>query len=67
MERHIHALSIINKNQLGPAGTGSFEAPKLYGQRADIVLRPSINAAARTVNIDRLLDHEFVFKDVLIH
>jgi len=41
-------------------------AQQLIGHRADVVLRPSMAAAARTVNMDRLLDHEFVFKDVLI-
>jgi hypothetical protein len=41
-------------------------APELIGQRVDIILRPSISAAAERVDIDKLLDHEFVIKDVLI-
>jgi hypothetical protein len=36
------------------------------GLHADLILRPSIKAAATTVYITKLLDHEFVLKDVLI-
>jgi hypothetical protein len=41
-------------------------APLAPGQRVDVILRPSIAAALRTVHIDRVLDHTFVLKDVVI-
>ena len=37
----------------------------LIGQHADLILRPSIPSAACTLDMTTLLDHEFVFKDVL--
>jgi hypothetical protein len=58
---------ILERGQWHAGGMVAFEdASQLIGHRADIVLRPSIAAAAHTVHINRLLDHEFVFKDVLI-
>ena len=60
--------AILERNQPHGMGMAMFggEASQVIGQRTDIVLRPSVHAAARTVHINRLLDHEFVFKDVLI-
>jgi predicted RNA-binding Zn-ribbon protein involved in translation (DUF1610 family) len=59
---------IIEKNSHNFFGTDSIFslAPELIGRRADIILRPSIVAAAERVDIDKLLDHEFIIKDVLI-
>jgi hypothetical protein len=39
--------------------------PFQRGQKMDVILLPSISGAAETIAIDRLLDHKFVFKDVL--
>ena len=46
-------------------GLGDFAgASTVLGRQVDVILRPSVRAAARTVDLDRLLDHEFVFRDV---
>jgi hypothetical protein len=42
------------------------DVPENIGDRVDVVLRPSISKAAATMDIDSLLDHEFVFKDMNI-
>ena len=34
------------------------------GSRVDVVLRPTAAAAAKTVDVTRMLDHDFVFHDV---
>ena len=57
---------ILKKNSLGGSLTIFENAQELIGHRADVVLRPSIAGAAHTVQMDKLLDHEFVIKDVLI-
>ena len=36
----------------------------LVGKHGDVILRPSIAAAACTMDMFTLLDHEFIFKDV---
>ena len=49
-----------------PLNHNNIFLPKdVIGQRGDIILRPSISAAANTVEMTTILDHEFIFKDVL--
>jgi hypothetical protein len=56
----------LKKNSYGGSLTIFADAQELIGHRADVVLRPSVVGAAHIVQMSRLLDHEFVFKDVLI-
>ncbi len=55
LERNTHDMGGVN-----------IAGSDIIGRRADIVLRPSATGAAHSVGMNRLLDHEFVFKDVLI-
>ena len=58
---------VINRNQWPNAGNCTFtNAAGLIGRRVDVLLRPSVRAAVRTVHMDKLLDHEFAIKDVAI-
>ncbi len=60
---------MIRKSTLS-SGTGMISFPDIpelsAADRVDLVLRPSIEAASNTIDINRVLDHEFVFKDVQV-
>ena len=60
-------MLLISNRQWDPNGHyfRISQAHDLIGQRGEIILRPSLAAAACTVDIVNLLDHEFVFKNVL--
>ena len=59
----------VRKGRSWPSDDGPVifrDVNTLTDDRVDVVLRPSAAAAARTVAVTRVLDHEFVFHDVRV-
>ena len=61
---YIDAHSTNGANKFGSADF--LLDPKFIGQHVDVILRPSLQMAAYSVHMDKVLDHDFVVKDVLI-
>ena len=58
---------IIEKNEWSAERRAYFHnVGDLVGRRVDVIPRPSVRLAAYRMHIDRLLDHEFVLKNVLV-